>query len=269
LIPARPTARRPKDGREIRRSIDVHRPIGRAGIVTIRFDPTARIGPDAPEPLTIEEGPAMMIRPTCLICLLAAGALGLPSRAAEAGMINAVVVGGPGGSATTDIDNANPGGPTDYFNATFTSVAPIDFTVTIDRPGNFYLSFAYPAGSVLNDTGVTIAAIEFRLLDPAAGAFISGVQRQVDTPLSALIFVGSYGAEISGAPGLAPGASTAFGIGFDIPNGTGPQTVIVELTPIVPGPSAVVMTAMGMLALAGFGLRRRRAGARGAPATSG
>lgn len=198
-----------------------------------------------------------MIRPRSLICLLAAGVLALSAGDAHASFINAVFVSGAGGSATNNIDNSNPSAPTDYFVATFTSIAPIDFTVTINTPGNFYLSFTSPPGSVANNTGVTIDALEFQLLSPPAGAFLLGAQQQSGTPLPILTLPGSYAAEISGPTNLAAGASTAFGIGFNIPNGTGPQTVTVALTPFaVPEPMSIVMTGLGVLGLAGFGPRR-------------
>lgn len=115
----------------------------------------------------------------------------------------------------------------------------------------------------MNDTGVTIVALQFQLLNPPSNAFLLGAQQQLGTPLPTLTFPASYTAVISGPPNLPTGSSTAFGIGFNIPNGTGPQTVTVELTPFaaaVPEPASVVMTGLGALGLAVHGLRRRRIG---------
>jgi hypothetical protein len=51
------------------------------------------------------------------------------------------------------------------------------------------------------------------------------------------------------------------GVGYDIPDGTGPITLNLELTPIiaasVPEPSSIVLTAMAALTIAGCVLRRR------------
>jgi hypothetical protein len=202
----------------------------------------------------------MMIRPVSLTCLVAAGLLALPSGDAQATMITNVFVSGPGGSATTFIDNTDTLAPTDYFSATFTKVAPIDFTVTIDSPGIFYLTgFSGVHGSgIVNNTGAAFTALKFQLLNPPGNALpVIDAQQQTGTPLPNLASDPStFTATISGPPNLPSGSFTDFGVGYHF-NGTGPVTVTIELSPIVPEPASVVMTGLGVLALAGYGLRRR------------
>jgi hypothetical protein len=205
-----------------------------------------------------DEG-SSMIRSTCLSCLLAAGVLALSAPAADATAITSVVISGAGGSGSYTIDNSNPVVPSAYFSVTFTSIAPIDFAVTIDSPGNFYVTSNFPQG-VLNNTGKTIDALEFQLLNPTAGAQILGGQSQIGAVLPNLSFPGNYGFELSGPPDLAPGAGVGIGVGYNIPQGPGPITLNVELTPFataVPEPSPFVLSGMGVLAMAGYALGRR------------
>jgi hypothetical protein len=202
-----------------------------------------------------------MKRSTHLAFLVSVGVLAFSAQVCNGTSITSVVISGPGGTGSSYIDNSNDTVPSAYFTVTFTQMAPIDFAVTIDSPGFFYLT-ANNLDSILNDTGQNINALEMQLLDPPADAERAGGQygnAHLPTP----IFPSSYAFALTGTPALADGDFGGIGLGFDIPDGTGPITLDIELTPYitsVPEPTSLVSSGMGTLTIVGCLLRRRPTG---------
>ncbi len=146
------------------------------------------------------------------------------------------------------------------FDANYTSRAPIDFFLTLNGTGSYFIGA--PFGSITNSTSsgfpsfyaVVVSAPLGSIFNEASyntGTFSNGVTFSPPYPNTTLI---TY----NGPPGLLAGDTTDIGVGFTI-NASGPQTVEIALTPtIIPEPSTLTLGLIGAIVSLAYCARRSR-----------
>ena len=149
------------------------------------------------------------------------------------------------------------------YSANYTSLAPIDFNLTVSGPGNYFVGTTIE--TVTNSTGSLFPHFYAYLQDAPAGTSFN------EAGWSSLVFSNgpsflpqpfpnSTELEFSGAPGLGSGDSTVIGVGFQIPASvSGSQSLVVLLSPTsVPEPSSLILGLASALAGVGYFTRRLR-----------
>jgi hypothetical protein len=169
---------------------------------------------------------------------------------------------GPGGTVTNlAIETTFSTDDSIQFDANYTSPGPIDFFLTLNGTGSYFLGA--PFGNITNSTSSTFPSFYAYLVSAPAGStffesswegavFSSGTSFTPPFPNTTLV-------TFNGPPGLAVGATTDIGVGFVI-NASGPQTVEIVLTPTsIPEPSTFILGVIGVIAAGlGHGVRRFR-----------
>jgi hypothetical protein len=200
-----------------------------------------------------------MMRRVICVGILASAFGSLLAGQASAGFTGASAS-GPGGTVTNiAIETTFSTDDSVQFDANYTSPGPIDFFLTLNGTGDYFLGA--PFGNITNSTGTTFSSFFAYLVSAPAGStldeasydgsnFTNGVSFTPPFPNVTLI-------TFNGPPGIAPGVTTQIGVGFVI-NASGPQTVEIVLTPTsIPEPSTFMLGVIGVIA-AGLGHSVRR-----------
>jgi hypothetical protein len=168
---------------------------------------------------------------------------------------------GPGGSVTNlAIETTFNTDDSIQFDANYTSLAPIDFFLTLNGTGDYFIGA--PFGGITNSTSSTFSSFYAYLVNAPAGSTFneSGWEGTVFSGGTSLSppFPNATLTTFHGPPGLLAGGSTDIGVGFSI-SASGPQTVEVVLTPTtIPEPSTLTLGLIGAIASLGYCARRFR-----------
>jgi PEP-CTERM motif len=202
----------------------------------------------------------MMRRLICMGILVPAFGILLAGHA-SAGFTGASAS-GPGGTVTNlGITTIFTTDDTVLFDANYTAAAPIEFFLTLDGAGNYFVGESQTP-DVTNSTSSAFPSFYAYLVSAPAGstfneaswdgaAFSNGTTFTPPFPNTTTV-------TFSGPPGIVAGASTRLGVGFSI-SASGPQTVELVLTPTaVPEPSTFTLGLIGAIASLGYGARRIR-----------
>ena len=140
-----------------------------------------------------------------------------------------------------------------YTDVNFTSLAPINFNLSVDSPGEYFLG---PGGLMTNSTTSPFTSFYGYVFEAPAGSAPNFVSFTPSGQFFSLITLLPDPASIilSGPPGLATGQSTTAYLGFDI-TGTGAQSFQIILSPValaVPEPSTLVLS--GIAAIVALGV---------------
>ncbi len=182
------------------------------------------------------------------------------ARHASAGFTGASAS-GPGGTVTNlAIGTTFTTDDSIQFDANYTAAAPIDFFLTLNGTGNYFIGA--PFGSVTNSTSSTFPSFYAYLVSAPAGSTFNESSWENATFTNGTSFIPPFPntttVTFNGPPGIVAGASTQIGVGFSI-SASGPQTVEIVLTPTtIPEPSTFTLGLIGAIASLGYGARRFR-----------
>lgn len=143
-----------------------------------------------------------------------------------------------------------------YYDAYLFNAGPLDFNVTVDGPGTYYIGYGR-IFNVSDDYGAPInfTGIEASLQNAPTGSAIGLVS--YDDHFSSITVISPTTLTLNGPPGIPVEESASFYVGVDI-TGSGPQTFEVVLTPTVPEPSSLVLGLISAVAGLGYATCRRR-----------
>jgi hypothetical protein len=137
------------------------------------------------------------------------------------------------------------------YSANFTSDSPINFSVTDDGPGNYFLGD--PFSSLTNATGTTWPTFDIKLIGAPAGSTFLGAGW--DMAVFAATTQAATNIDFHGGPGLSSGTTTNLYTEISI---SAVGTFDVTLTPpIVPEPSSFATCATAVAALLARRMRSR------------
>jgi hypothetical protein len=202
---------------------------------------------------------AMMRRLICVGILVSAFGI-LFARHASAGFTGASAS-GPGGTVTNlAIETTFTTDDSIQFDANYTAAAPIDFFLTLDGTGSYFVGA--PFGGVTNSTSSTFPSFYAYLVSAPAGTLFNEASWNSGTFSNGVTFTPPFPnttlITFNGPPGILAGATTDIGVGFSI-SASGPQTVEFVLTPTaIPEPSTFTLGLIGAIASLGYGARRFR-----------
>lgn len=188
---------------------------------------------------------------------------------ASAGMITAASASGPGGTVTNRaIDSFASTDDSVRFDANYTALAPINFNLTIDGPGQYYLGLG--VGFITNSTTSLFGSFDADLVTAPAGSTFdaSGWDGAVFSNGATMSppFPNATSVTFNGPPGLGPNATTDLYVGFLITAG-GSNSVQIAMTPsvsFVPEPSTFALGLIGAIGSVGYwACRCRRLGGTG------
>ena len=203
-----------------------------------------------------------MIRRLTCVGILVSAFSSLFATHASAGFTS-VSASGPGGTATNlAITTTFTTNDTINFDANYTSPAPIDFFLTLNGAGNYFVSDN--VNDITNSTSSAFPSFYAFLVNAPAGTTFNessweGAVFSNGTTI-APPYPNATSTTFMGPPGLAAGASTIIGVGFLI-SASGPQSVELILTPTplsVPEPSTFTLGLIGAIAGLGYHARRSR-----------
>ena len=208
--------------------------------------------------------------------LMALGTLALALASASTrparGDITAVSSSGPGGTVSNlGITTTFSANDSVQFDANFTSLAPIDLTLTVNGPGMYFVGA--PFGFITNSTSEAFPSFYAYMVGPPAGTLFDEASWQDAVFSNGVSFLPPFPntTEIlfSGPPGLGVGDTTSIGVGFQI-TATGTNTLDIVLSPVpVPEPSSLVLGLIGAVTGLGYGSSRTlRLRGRGGPRVS-
>jgi hypothetical protein len=187
--------------------------------------------------------------------------------AALAQFVAAICIAAPASAAITSVSASGPGGTVSSlaigttfttddsvnFDATYTSPAPIIFTVTINGSGHYFIG---TTSDVTNDTSASFPSFYALLVGAPSGAILNEASWQGATFSNGVSFTPPFPntTEVSfnGPPGIGAGDTTQLGVGFTISN-SGSETFEVVLTPTVVSVPESSTWAMMLLGFAGLG----------------
>jgi hypothetical protein len=173
---------------------------------------------------------------------------------ASAGFISASAS-GPGGTVTNlAITTVFVTDDNIQFDANYTSKAPIDFFLTLNGEGNYFIGAG--SGGITNSTSSTFPSFYADLVTASAGTRFNETSWDGDVFSNGTTFVPPFPnattVTFNGPPGLLAGDSTNIGVGFSISD-SGPQSFEVVLTPTVlssiPEPSTITLGLIGAIAV--------------------
>jgi hypothetical protein len=144
-----------------------------------------------------------------------------------------------------------------FFDAYLFSSGPLEFDVTVDGPGTYYIG----NGRIFNVTdnfgpGFGFTGLEGSLQNAPTGSVIGAVS--YDDHFSSVTLINPTTVTFNGPPGIPVEESAGFYVAVDI-TGSGPQTFDFVLTPLtVPEPSSLVLGLISAVAGLGYAACRRR-----------
>jgi hypothetical protein len=212
----------------------------------------------------IQGSSAMMRRLICVGFLVPAFGILLAGHA-SAGFTGASAS-GPGGTVSSlAIETTFTTDDSIQFSAIYTANAPIDFFLTLNGTGNYFIGA--PFGNVTNNTSSIFPSFYAVLVSAPAGTTFNESTWENGTFSNGTSltppFPNATTTTFNGPPGITPGSTTDLGVGFSI-SASGPQTVEVVLTPVaaasVPEPSTFTLGLIGAIAIGYCARRFRRAG---------
>jgi hypothetical protein len=184
----------------------------------------------------------------------------MSAQHATAGIIGASAS-GPGGSVTNlAIETTVTTDDSIEFDANYTSRAPIDFFLTLNGTGSYFIGT--PFGSITNSTSSSFPSFYAIAVSLPAGSLFNGASFSDGTFSNGVTFTPPFPdttlITFNGPPGILAGDTTDLAVAFTI-NASGPQSVEFALTPtVIPEPSTFTLGLIGAITSLGYCARRFR-----------